>query len=300
METEICDSLIKWLDVLNLSFPHSTVEELSDGCALAEALTKIAPEFFDETWLSKIKRDVGTNWRLKVSNLKKIIEGIFVYFMDVLNLTSTIAVDLRPDPLKIAEKYDVNELSRLLQLVLGCAVNCLEKQKYITEIMELEESLQRNIMAALQDIEYLWQDSNNGLASRSSIIVSNTIEVKPVPDDREVLAQKCHETNKKMLLLIEEKSSMQQEINRLQGLLDKYENPVLIGEDCKSIGPIQLGSSRYNDLRKVVEGLKDELLQTETARDDYKMKSMLQEKEITDLQIKMDELHVRFYLYHIQ
>lgn len=50
--------------------------ELSDGVAIAEALTQIAPEFYTPTWNSKIKTDVGHNWRLKVSNLKKILEGV--------------------------------------------------------------------------------------------------------------------------------------------------------------------------------------------------------------------------------
>lgn len=50
--------------------------ELSDGVAIAEALTQIAPEFYTTTWNSKIKTDVGHNWRLKVSNLKKILEGV--------------------------------------------------------------------------------------------------------------------------------------------------------------------------------------------------------------------------------
>lgn len=50
--------------------------ELSDGVAIAEALTQIAPEYFSTAWNSKIKTDVGHNWRLKVSNLKKILEGV--------------------------------------------------------------------------------------------------------------------------------------------------------------------------------------------------------------------------------
>lgn len=44
--------------------------------AIAEALTQIAPEYFSTSWNSKIKTDVGHNWRLKVSNLKKILEGV--------------------------------------------------------------------------------------------------------------------------------------------------------------------------------------------------------------------------------
>lgn len=57
---------------INLLLPT----ELSDGVAIAEALTQIAPEYFTSNWNSKIKTDVGHNWRLKVSNLKKILEGV--------------------------------------------------------------------------------------------------------------------------------------------------------------------------------------------------------------------------------
>ena len=41
------------------------------------------PSFFDSQWLSRIKRDCGDNWRLKVSNLKKVHKGIMDYYNDV-------------------------------------------------------------------------------------------------------------------------------------------------------------------------------------------------------------------------
>lgn len=44
-----------------------------------------APEWFSKAFLSKIKTDVGSNWRLKVSNLKKIVEGIVDYYQECLN-----------------------------------------------------------------------------------------------------------------------------------------------------------------------------------------------------------------------
>ena len=72
---------------------------------------------FAENWLTKIKEDVGENWRLKVSNLKKVVESIFDYFVDVLNITVNDII--RPDVMRIAEKHDENELGRMLQLILG-------------------------------------------------------------------------------------------------------------------------------------------------------------------------------------
>lgn len=44
--SEICQSLIKWFQTLHLKAAHATVEELSDGLALAEALHQFVPDFF--------------------------------------------------------------------------------------------------------------------------------------------------------------------------------------------------------------------------------------------------------------
>ena len=41
---------------------------------------------------------------------------------------------------------------RMLQLILGCAVNCDHKQQYIESIMNLEESVQQVLMLAIQEM----------------------------------------------------------------------------------------------------------------------------------------------------
>jgi hypothetical protein len=52
----------------------------------------------------------------------------------------------------VAESIDETELSRLLQLVLGCAVSCDRKQFYIEHIMSMEESVQHVLMNAIQEV----------------------------------------------------------------------------------------------------------------------------------------------------
>jgi hypothetical protein len=52
----------------------------------------------------------------------------------------------------IAENIDETELSRLLQLVLGCAVSCDRKQIYIEHIMSMEASVQHVLMNAIQEV----------------------------------------------------------------------------------------------------------------------------------------------------
>lgn len=221
----------------------------------------------------------GDNWRLKASNLKKIVDSIVLYFSDVLDLS--LDAHLKPEVIKIAEFNDVVELEKLLKLVLGLAVNCNEKQNYITQIMEMEENVQQNIMKALQDIENI----GGSTSARNSLNLQNDFK-----DDREQLAQKCHDQENQIAIMIVEKNSMQQEMQKLQMLLERYENPALIGDDAASMGqPIQ-GSVRYNELRKQVDNLKNDLLLSETVKEDLKMKSNQQEKEISLLHAKIDGL----------
>lgn len=278
--------------------PLDSAADLSSGVALGELIALLAPDYSP-----KVKNNIGSgefrfinlitehneiisyctfsddNWRLKASNLKKIVDSVVLYYSDVLDLS--LDANLKPEVIKIAEVNDVKELEKLLKLILGLAVNCNEKQNYITQIMEMEENVQQNIMKALQDIENIGGPSS----ARNSLNLQQDFK-----DDREQLAQKCHEKENQIAIMIVEKNSMQQEIQKLQMLLEKYENPAVIGDDGASLGnPIQ-GSVRYNELRKQVDHLRNDLMLSETVKEDMKMKSNQQEKEIHFLQVKIDEL----------
>ena len=47
---------------------------------------------------------------------------------------------------------DKVHIGRLLQLILGVAINCGEQAEYIQKIMEMEEDVQRVLMLAIQVI----------------------------------------------------------------------------------------------------------------------------------------------------
>lgn len=99
--------------------------------------------------------------------------------------------------MKIAEKCDEVELERLLQLVLGCAVNCEKKEDYIHQIMCLEQILQANLMQVLQDLESTWHEANAGVL-RNSLSLAN-FNAKSLQDERDQLAQKNFEAEKKVI-----------------------------------------------------------------------------------------------------
>ncbi|XP_077292324.1 hook microtubule tethering protein isoform X2 [Arctopsyche grandis] len=286
MEAPLHVSLTQWLNTLDLK-AASVDNEISDGVLMAEALTQIAPDFFTPNWNSKIKADVGSNWRLKVSNLKKIVERIIDYYQDVLSLS--LVEFPKPDVNKIAEKGDIDELGRLLQLILGCAVNCDQKEEYIRRIMQLEISCQRSIMQAIQELESSIHNRN-----RSSISLELGGNAARFQSELEAKAQRCHELDLQVRVLMEEKMTLSSENQKLQSKLQ--EGSYYISEsvdDCgESIGPALSGTVRYNDMRRQVDSLKDELFKIETARDDYKAKTIMQEKEIISLYAKIEELQI--------
>ena len=57
-----------------------------------------------------------------------------------------------PDIDLIGEQSDAAELGRMLQLILYCAVNCKQKQKFIHTIRLMEESVQHVAMIAIQEL----------------------------------------------------------------------------------------------------------------------------------------------------
>lgn len=111
---EITKSLVQWLQTM---LPNTlvSINELNDGVAIYNVLLEIGPLHFNQLE-NKIK-NVGSNWRLKISNLKKINECIKEYYQDFLNMQ--IQDVGRPDVAKLAETNDMTELGKLLRLVLG-------------------------------------------------------------------------------------------------------------------------------------------------------------------------------------
>ncbi|XP_020294419.1 protein Hook homolog 3 [Pseudomyrmex gracilis] len=269
-------NLIKWLGTFDLQAPHGSVEDISDGVAISETLTQIAPEWFTAAWKAKIKTDVGANWRLRVSNMKKIVEAVMEYYMECLN--EQLSGYLKPDASKIGEHCDHEEVRRLLQLIVGCAVKCDQKQQYINRIMLMEESVQQALKQIIEELDgpemqSLKNFTPDGGQQRLHDELQKIIEMK------DQLAQRCYELDQQLSLLQEEKAALIAENKKLQERLDEFENP----EESSSI-------LKYSGLRRQVEALKEELFKTETSRDDYRLKAELLEKEILELHSRLEDL----------
>lgn len=190
-KSELCDILIKWLRTFEIETKYKSVSDLTDGVVLSEILNQIAPEWFTAVWMTKIKTDTGGNWRIKMSNLKKILEKVLDYYQEAFS--QTVSSSVKPDISKIVEMNDAGEMGRMLQLVLGCAVNCNNKQEYIKRILDMEESEQRAMMECIQEL-----DSGGALSFSASLSLDPHVEhlvsqLNAANLARERAEQRCHE-----------------------------------------------------------------------------------------------------------
>ncbi|XP_017906751.1 PREDICTED: protein Hook homolog 2 isoform X1 [Capra hircus] len=273
-KAELCGSLLTWLQTFNVPPPCTSPQDLSSGLAVAFVLNQIDPSWFNEAWLQGISEDPGPNRRLKVSNLKAILQSLVEYSQDVLG--HPILEQHLPDVSLIGEFSDPEELGKLLQLVLGCAISCEKKQEHIQRIMTLEESVQHVVMEAIQEL--MTKDTSDSLSpetygnfdsqSRRYYFLSEEA------DEGEELRQRCLDLERQLVLLSEEKQSLAQENSLLRERVGRPEDEGASGLTAKKLLLLQTQ----------LEQLQEENFRLESGREDERMRCVELEREVAELQ----------------
>ncbi|KAG8437093.1 hypothetical protein GDO86_007973 [Hymenochirus boettgeri] len=280
-ENELCESLIIWLQTFNVAAPCQTIQDLTSGVTMAQILHKIDCTWFDYAWLSRIKDDVGDNRRIQINNLKKILQGIVDYFKEFLD--QHISEFLLPDLNRIADNTDATEMGRLLQLILGCAVNCEKKQEHIQIIMTLEESVQHVVMTAIQEL----MSKDNPESPTTDLPVELEHQLRRTIDmlhetqaENEELKQRCEELDLQIAALQDEKNCLIAESelqNERLNQLDNFEDPNFV-------------VSKYSQIHAQLEQMKEENYRLEAAKEDYRIHCEELEKQLVETQNRNDEL----------
>ncbi|XP_039896131.1 protein Hook homolog 1 [Simochromis diagramma] len=281
-KTELVESLIIWLQTFNTPAPCQTVEELTTGAAMSQALHQIDPAWFTDGWLSRIKTDVEDNWRLKMNNLKKILQMVVDYYNEVLS--QEISDFPLPDVSLVAEHSDPTELGRLLQLILGCAVRCERKQEYIQIIMTLEESVQHVVMTAIQEL--MSKETKTPFGAELSGDLEQQLkkaleDLAELQTEKEALTQRCQELDLQVAVLQEERNSLLAENDVLTdraNQLDTFDDPSTPS------------GRKHNQLQQQLETLQEENFRLEAAKDDYRIHCEELEKQLIEVQHRNDEL----------
>jgi hypothetical protein len=123
------DSLINWLNTFEelLTAPITCISELADGVILHRILQDISPSHFAPVDLVE---NCGSNAVMKTTNIRRLLRALEGYYREVL--VQAIDSDF-VDPATVA-KADPPEVAKLVELVLGCAVQvsrCKMKVSYL-------------------------------------------------------------------------------------------------------------------------------------------------------------------------
>uniref|UniRef100_A0A8C6PDU4 Hook microtubule-tethering protein 1 n=1 Tax=Nothobranchius furzeri TaxID=105023 RepID=A0A8C6PDU4_NOTFU len=257
-----------------------TMEDLTTGAAISQALHQIDPVWFSDGWLSRLKTDVDENWRLKVHT------SLSALFMSVRYqvLTQEISDFSLPNVSLVAEHADPVELGRLLQLILGCAVRCERKQEYIQIIMTLEESVQHVVMTAIQElmIKEPVTPFGAGLSGNLEQQLKKALEeLSDLQSEKEALAQRCQELDMQVAVLQEERNSLLAE----NDVLTDRTNQLDTFDDLSTPS-----GRKYSQLQQQLESLQEENFRLEAAKDDYRIHCEELEKQLIELQHRNDDL----------
>ncbi|XP_035805412.2 girdin-like isoform X2 [Amphiprion ocellaris] len=144
--------LVTWVKtfVPNDGGVHLDFSELLDGVFLNDIMTQINPSEAPQG-ASKVSRDPSQ----RVQNLNCLVQQIKTYYLD--NLRQLIMIPL-PNVLLLGKtpycEQSLDEMKKLLLLLLGCAVQCEKKEEYIERIQTLDFDTKAAIAAHIQELTH--------------------------------------------------------------------------------------------------------------------------------------------------
>ncbi|XP_072545675.1 protein Daple [Salminus brasiliensis] len=135
----------------NLDDKLSMFMELVDGVFLHKIMTHIDPNPTNH----RVNKQVNNDVNLRIQNLNTVTRHIKNYYQE--NLQQLILMTL-PNVLTIAKDplsgKSMEEMKRLLLLLLGCAVQCERKEEIIEKIKLLDIETQAAIVSHIQEVTH--------------------------------------------------------------------------------------------------------------------------------------------------
>ncbi|XP_054256004.1 protein Daple [Indicator indicator] len=123
--------------------------DLVDGVVLNKIMLQIDPRPTNQ----RVNKHINNDTYLRVQNLTILVRNIKTYYQEVLqqlivmNLPNVLMIG--KDPLS---GKSMDEIKKLLLLVLGCAVQCERKQEFIERIKQLDIETQAAIVSHIQEV----------------------------------------------------------------------------------------------------------------------------------------------------
>lgn len=127
-----------------------SVTDLADGIFLNEIMMDIDPTYFT---LTRIHQNVYGDVNLRMQNLDTLVKHLKGYYQEKLQ---QLVILRSPDVVTIAREPEsdaaAEELNKILLLMLGCAVQCDNKEHFIERMTQMHVDVQKSLVEYIQQI----------------------------------------------------------------------------------------------------------------------------------------------------
>uniref|UniRef100_A0AAY4DEI1 Uncharacterized protein n=1 Tax=Denticeps clupeoides TaxID=299321 RepID=A0AAY4DEI1_9TELE len=267
--------MCRQLQTFSTPAPCKTLDDLTTGVAMSQALHQIDPSWFSDSWLSRIKDIKGDNWRLKVLELQ---------FHNSADIKTQVQI-----PLTTIVSLNSSSWWRFRGRGLMSVSRCVRAvfPEYIQVIMTLEESVQHVVMTAIQELmnkESMLQFGAEAAGDTEQQMKKTLEDLSVLMAEKEELAQRCQELDAQVTILQEERNSLLAENDVLTdraSQLDSFNDPSTPS------------GKKHSQLQLQVEQLnldEESRCRLEAAKDDYRIHCEELEKQLIEIQHRNDEL----------
>mmetsp|Transcript_56542 Transcript_56542/g.120087 ORF Transcript_56542/g.120087 Transcript_56542/m.120087 type:complete len:557 (+) Transcript_56542:356-2026(+) len=123
------------------------LSDLCDGVVMFEALSEISADHFDPT---TIARDLGDNWALKATNLKKLLRNLEEFFHDELQKDADFE-SISSHINAIAKGEDLENILAFFELIAYAVTTCEDKEVFVSRMMEMDSDNMGELREIIQD-----------------------------------------------------------------------------------------------------------------------------------------------------
>ncbi|XP_015270151.1 PREDICTED: protein Daple [Gekko japonicus] len=125
--------------------------DLVDGVFLNKIMLQVDPRPTNQ----RVNKHVDNDVNLRIQNLTILVRNIKTYYQEVLQqliiMSLPNVLTIGKDPLS---GKSMDEIKKLLLLVLGCAVQCERKEEFIERIKQLDIDTQAAIVSHIQEVTH--------------------------------------------------------------------------------------------------------------------------------------------------
>uniref|UniRef100_A0A671QI04 Protein Daple-like n=1 Tax=Sinocyclocheilus anshuiensis TaxID=1608454 RepID=A0A671QI04_9TELE len=205
--------------------------DLVDGVFLHKIMTHIDPSPMNQRVNKQINNDVN----LRIQNLNTVIRHIKNYYQEhlqqliLMNLPNVLAI--AKDPLS---GKSMEEVKRLLLLILGCAVQCERKEEVIEKIKLLDIETQAAIVTHIQEVTH----------NQENVLDLQWMEVREIPAEQlDPLSRTMAFHLRRLIDERDESAELIIELTQERDYLQSQQPPSLLGfpsPEHTSLSPVTL------------------------------------------------------------